>query len=1047
MFGIGLAMAAVLGSSTWLALRQTPAGGPSAPYTPAHQDLLSLVGPGDVSTGRLASTSERSEAQVESAAAVRAFGDDSFAARAAVESLIEQDLGEERNAPALAASGVRRLLSGDCDRSIAALEEALELAPSDPRILNDLAVAHSTCAEQTGGARPLDVLKAVGYATRAARDGGPEAAYTLASALDSLHLRRPAREEWARYLEVDRSPSPWANHAKRRLEALSRPTVREAWEGIRGDLLSMASAGDTEVVRTLAERYAVQIQREAEQWLTGLLPSAVLDGEVARAAELAAALQVVGRALGPDRGGHPLLAATVELAPGAVTARELARSYRELGMALEALERLDGTAAYPPAERASLSMTRAGAAYAGRAGYVVAACLYMGGAYDEARGAATSSLEAARAARDPVAEGRSLELLGLVDSIDGRLGSAVRRMEAAREVYRRARWPGRVAAAEGGIAEVLGLVGDEQRAWRYLLSSLGGIESVSRSYVRLRVWTQALEAARLRYPEVASRFADAALESVAGEPHPLLQSTAWLRHARAREGRGDLQGALQDLEEANEWFGQIPDGDPSKDVTLRSLLEAEAGFLIATDPQRARPLLDRVAELDRETENHAGAPEIEWLRGRLDRALGERTQARERFESAVDGLGRHAASVESLLDRVQFQVQWRELHDDAVGFLAELGDPGAALEIAERSRWIAGARRAPDDATPEALAARLPVEAAVVAYRVLPERLLIWLLRRGGTTIEEIPVPAAELSAEIDRARHAARWGDRPERAFDTLYDRLVRPVAADLGGVEEIVFVPDSVLDRVPFSALRDRETGRYLVQDAVISASPSVGFATASLVERGKVPTSPAPKILAVSQARPRFPRGLEPLPLADTEIERIGRRFPRSTVRLIGPAATPDAVLVALADADVFHFSGHAMSSPDDPFASSLVLASAGDGDPLLPAHRFLDRDLSHLDAAVLAGCSSGGGGTRATDLAAALLAAGAPVVIASLWDVGDHPTAELVDRLYAALAAGEDPVSALHRAQMELLASADPELARPSTWASFQVYRAPSRQESF
>ena len=62
-----------------------------------------------------------------------------------------------------------------------------------------------------------------------------------------------------------------------------------------------------------------------------------------------------------------------------------------------------------------------------------------------------------------------------------------------------------------------------------------------------------------------------------------------------------------------------------------------------------------------------------------------------------------------------------------------------------------------------------------------------------------------------------------------------------------------------------------------------------------------------------------------------------------------------------------------------------------------------------------------------------------VVASLWDVSDRRTAELMSRFYAHLARGESKAGALQSARLELLRR-DPNLP-PRDWAAFVIMGEP------
>ena len=69
-----------------------------------------------------------------------------------------------------------------------------------------------------------------------------------------------------------------------------------------------------------------------------------------------------------------------------------------------------------------------------------------------------------------------------------------------------------------------------------------------------------------------------------------------------------------------------------------------------------------------------------------------------------------------------------------------------------------------------------------------------------------------------------------------------------------------------------------------------------------------------------------------------------------------------------------------------------------------------------------------------LTRAFMYAGTPRVVASLWEVSDLATAELMSKFYAAMLQRHlPPAAALHAAQLEM--SRDPRWSAPDHWAGF------------
>jgi hypothetical protein len=151
---------------------------------------------------------------------------------------------------------------------------------------------------------------------------------------------------------------------------------------------------------------------------------------------------------------------------------------------------------------------------------------------------------------------------------------------------------------------------------------------------------------------------------------------------------------------------------------------------------------------------------------------------------------------------------------------------------------------------------------------------------------------------------------------------------------------------------------------------------------------------------------------------------------------PGVTAKDLLSALVTrADIFHFAGHGEFSKDMGAAlgsvvgeGSLLLADEDNQADRIPADR-LGQVLAGkgVRLAVLGACESGrrDGQNVWSSVAAALLRAGIPAVVAMQFTVGDHEAAQFAGGLYQALAAGLtiDEAVAMGRTAIRLSAKGD------------------------
>ncbi len=166
---------------------------------------------------------------------------------------------------------------------------------------------------------------------------------------------------------------------------------------------------------------------------------------------------------------------------------------------------------------------------------------------------------------------------------------------------------------------------------------------------------------------------------------------------------------------------------------------------------------------------------------------------------------------------------------------------------------------------------------------------------------------------------------------------------------------------------------------------------------------------------------------LAAARVEVRSIASMIGPGADQLVGGRASEAAVRAALPGARVAHFATHAIVSDDDPLGSYLMLgkssvgAGASEKDGRLTASEVGGLSLS-ADLVVLGACRSARGPVSSDGIAGltrAFMTAGAPSVVATLWDVSDQATARVMTRFYAGYLTGTPKDRALRSAQLALL----------------------------
>ena len=326
-----------------------------------------------------------------------------------------------------------------------------------------------------------------------------------------------------------------------------------------------------------------------------------------------------------------------------------------------------------------------------------------------------------------------------------------------------------------------------------------------------------------------------------------------------------------------------------------------------------------------------------------------------------------------------------------------------------------------------------PPATVLVSYALLRNSITVFIFREGDVHLLQLPLPP-----DLDRRVGAflALCAD-PSTELDTLnghaqqlYGILVAPLEADLGGVRMLRIETDGVLDRIPFNLLRDA-AGNYLGDKFKIALSQGIDYdlqSSATSISQHLSPASSALIVVSPGGGDSSLPL----LPDAEQEGLEVASYF--TTPALISKRNVGrDEIIDRLRSAQVFHFTGHALTAVN---RVGLVL---GPG-VLLNSGDIVNLHPHHLTLAVLSACDSavGDGGTPADEnsIARTLNAAGVPLVVASRWRIDSAVTRELMRGFYAELMSGHSPSDSLFAAASAI--RSDPRHRHPYYWASFAVF---------
>jgi CHAT domain-containing protein len=897
--------------------------------------------------------------------------------------------------------GLAHLLLGEAEDAVR------ELAAGGDRadVLNDLAVAY--LEREMVRDDPRDLLAAIECAERAWRaDRSPEIAWNRALALERAGFREHSRVAWSEAIALEPG-SGWSDEAAEHVRALSNRAVLHSRDELSKAMREGARRSDASRLRALAAEDREQFRVVGEEVL---LPEAAAVFPL-RADAWNAARQV--SAILRER-GETLLSESLDALDGAdsaslaAAARALADFHR--GRELQRPDQYDE--ALVLLRNATNGLTRARNPMAVRAAVFQATIQMYSGHASKAIALIDATLASNRQLDHwPLAAAQLHWVRGLALHNLGDPGNALRAYEEASRAIATIEESGSRAGIEQVYADALRDIGNDREAWRHLLAAAATLDASTPALRKLNVLNgvvQQLTHAGYRLLPSLIHADVLHLARAAGDPL-FLCSTLLVAAQLAIESR-DFPSAQDALREAEQTRITLGDSAMTRRVsadieTTRYRLMSAKGHEPDIDP------LTRSLALVATADNHTRIAELHLLRARAFLRRSVRDRARDDLR---EGLTELESQRETLLGeerRTQAAVT-AQLVDEWIALDLDGGDAEAAFDVAERARARLLLERTSSDHRAlqwSEIRSRLPQDVVLVVSSVLRDRVVVWRGTRDGLRATSTPLDVTALRA-LDA---------------DRLYDHLCR-AALEGTGASRVVFVPDSELFDVPFAALRDRQTGRYVIEQHEVSIQPSATLAVLAEVPQQRHSTDRS-LVIGVTTAP-----GMRVLPAVSTEVQSVATQLRQATL-LVDESVNAESFERMASGSDIVHFAGHAIADPIRPERSALLL-----GDHVLTAAQISAMHLEGVQLIVLAACRTAEGTSVAEapiTLATAFLLAGARTVIASTADADDDASRRLFGEFYFRYQRGQSAEGALRAAQLALLH--DPRYSDPRSWSPFIV----------
>ena len=515
---------------------------------------------------------------------------------------------------------------------------------------------------------------------------------------------------------------------------------------------------------------------------------------------------------------------------------------------------------------------------------------------------------------------------------------------------------------------------------------------------------------------------------------------------------GDLAGALSRAREAERVAEQSGNhGAALQPLLLETQVRERQGDLAGARTQLLGLLQGQAGSEPR--------PFVRWqiesTLAKLSEEAGDRASAGMWFQRAIETYHQQRSSLSQIESRLPFIENGTGLYLDYMEELLRDGKTKEALLVLDHSRaetLMEGMGtastpiskfRADRTIDPSAVARR--VHGTILVYCLRPQTSYLWVVSPSGSSFfrlpgQEVIQPLVESHNQaILLARDVAAQPNAPGLA---LYRALIEPAGSHIASMGKVFVIADGELNRLNFETLlAPAPQPHFWIQDVDVVNAKSLSLLASG--SAGPRPATATKRLLMVGD--PVYSRAeYVKLPNAAQEVADVAGHFaPDQRLVLTGAQATRNAYLASSpGEFRYIHFVTHATASESNPLDSAVILS----GQPGAPdTYKLYARDIlnSRINADLVTLSACFGSGVRAysgeglVGLAWAFLRAGSQNVVGALWEVSDVSTPQLMNDMYAGLAAGESPDTALRKAKLAMMEGGGV-FRKPFYWAAFQLY---------
>ncbi|MFC2146412.1 CHAT domain-containing protein [Acidobacteriota bacterium] len=371
----------------------------------------------------------------------------------------------------------------------------------------------------------------------------------------------------------------------------------------------------------------------------------------------------------------------------------------------------------------------------------------------------------------------------------------------------------------------------------------------------------------------------------------------------------------------------------------------------------------------------------------------------------------------------------------------------------------------------------------LLRYFITPQKVYVFIISKENFKVVPINVNEKEINKKIEFFLRALKEHNFSyiKRYGNTLYEKLFKPLEPALEINQDIIIIPDGQLAKIPFESLiinnKDKESGQFIfllekyhikyIQSASVlsvlrryyrrdsETKSFIGFGDPVYdydnFKQGKPELgSPDPvkgdEITGIHRGKYHREGGkLVRLQGSGEEVKTIFELFKKknqkSVVQLRTKATEENARAMDMKEFDYIHFACHGILGEN---FQSLVLSQLPPEETPEDGYFTLNEIMNcdyNAKLVVLSACQTGSGRMEkaegVTGLTRAVMYAGTPAVMASLWKVDDMAAKELMVKFYRnMLEKNLDKTEALRQAKLALLKNK--KYTSPLYWSAFVMY---------